>query len=146
MNDINEILPLIPAPDYRLFIVIIFIIILSLISFIIYKFFKKKKPIKKKIIYQKSNFIKDLDMLLIESKNTFDAKYWKKLSKIFKKFISENLDYKTHSLSLKEVLEKKHLSHLYEIFETFDKQFYYYEKKERSEFIKLINIIKNKIQ
>ncbi len=144
MKEINEILPLISAPSYSLLIIIAALSIFFLVIFVIFKHLKKPKTIKI-TKYKKSDFIKDLNLLTKNSQYKFDLAYWKKLSKLFKKYITENIDNKTHFLSLEQILKRNHLSHLHEIFETFNKQFYYYKKQEKQEFIKLINKIKKEI-
>ena len=146
MTDIHDILAPINPPDYSFLIYWLIFIIILLFIFFIFKIINNKKG-KPLIIekYHKKDFLKDLIHLNNQAKEDFNSKLWKELNILFKKFHSINLNEKIHHLSLKESIANKKLKHLKKIFETFDSQFYHYQKKWKEGLISLIDIIKSDI-
>ena len=152
MEDINDILPLIWSPDYTNYFIISWIIFLILILIFLKNFFKSEKILEteKKFFYSKEKFLTDFYKIknFVESRWEDDFKeiFWKELSKILKTFISHNHDEKIFFLSLWEIRNRKKIKHLEKIFQKFDEQFYFYEKKWKEEFLELIWEIEREIK
>ena len=144
MQDIHDILPLIWPPNYTNYFIFFWIILLFLILFFLKKFFSPKKnlEIEKKFFYSKEKFLEDFykikNFVEKKSEEEFREIYWKELSKILKTFISYNHDKKIFFLSLWEIINRKKIKHLEKIFQKFDEQFYFYEKKWKEEFLELV--------
>lgn len=160
MENIHDILEPIWPPDYTKFFIFFLVIFLLISLFFLYnflkKFFKNRKKIseeRKNFFYSKKIFLWDLEKIkiFIEEKhwkyseddleNNFKKEYWEELSKILKKFISTNHYEWIFFLSFLEKKEREEIVHLETIFKKFDEQFYFYEKKWRDEFFKLISEI-----
>lgn len=144
MQNIHDILPLIWPPDYTNFFIIIWIFFVILLLIFLKNFFKSEKilEVEKKFFYSKEKFLTDFYKIknFVEKKSDEDFKevYWKELSKVLKTFIEYNHDDKIHFLSFWEIKSRKKLKSLEKIFQKFDEQFYFYEKKWKEDFMDLL--------
>jgi len=164
MEDIHDILSPVWPPDYTNYFIVFWIFFLILILIFVKKFFfpnknsEKDLEIEKNFFYSKEKFWEDFNKIknfVIQKfwengekedfeKNKFSEKYWKELSKILKNFIHYNHDEKIFFMTFLELKKRKKLKSLEKIFEKFDKQFYFYEKKWAKEFLELVWEIEKK--